>query len=169
MCRRERPRKRLLIVKHSPDSRHDAVPKPIPAVASRRYQERMSMSQQLLNTRPLPLVAEEITAEWLTEVLQEHHAGVEVETAQVRDIINGTSTKIRVALTYNEKGRAMGLPDTMIVKGGFESHSEWMAGMYRDEVRFYRDVKPYLTINTPACYYAASDPTSHQPILMLEN
>ena len=127
------------------------------------------MSQTLLNRRPLPLAADEITTDWMTHALQHRYPDVAVESVEVRDIINGTSTKIRVALNYNGQGRELGLPPTMIVKGGFESHSEWMAGMYRDEVRFYRDVKPYITINTPECYYAESDPDSYQSIVLLED
>ena len=102
------------------------------------------MPAALTNSRPLPQKPEQITREWLTEALQERYPGVEVTRATVRDVINGTSTKIRVALEYDGAGQKHGLPATLIVKGGFESHSQWMAGMYRDEMRFYRDAKPHL-------------------------
>lgn len=126
-------------------------------------------SAVLANHRPLPLTPEQITREWLSEALQEQFPGVEVTGAEVRDVINGTSTKIRVGLEYNRAGQEQGLPPTLIVKGGFESHSQWMAGMYRDEMRFYRDVKPHLTMNTPACFYAGTDPDSYQSIVILED
>lgn len=127
------------------------------------------MTQTPPNTRPLPLTPDAISAEWMTEALQQRCPDIAVETMQVQDVINGTSTKVRVALTYDKAGRDRDLPGTMIVKGGFESHSEWMAGMYRDEVKFYRDVQPHITINTPKCYYAASDPNSYQSIVILED
>lgn len=114
----------------------------------------------------LPLKPEGITAAWLTEALQFRHPGASVDTVAIQDVISGTSTKIRIAVTYRH---GAGLPPSLIVKGGFESHSEWMAGMYADEARFYRDVRPFIDINTPACFYAGSDPSSHQSIVILED
>jgi hypothetical protein len=117
----------------------------------------------------LPLTPQEITAGWLSEALQFRHPGLTVKSVDVVDIINGTSTKIRVAVTYGAGGQIAGLPPTLIVKGGFEAHSQWMAKMYADEVRFYRDVKPYIDMNTPACFYAGSDPETHQSVVILED
>ena len=117
----------------------------------------------------LPLTPQEITAGWLSDALQFQHPGVKVNSADVMDIISGTSTKIRVAVTYGASGRNAALPATVIVKGGFEAHSPWMAKMYADEVRFYRDVKPHIDMNTPACFYAGSDPATHQSIVILED
>lgn len=127
------------------------------------------MNESISNRRSLPLTPDEITPAWMTEALQQTHPDITVQTVQVRDIINGTSTKIRMDLTYDDAARNISLPETMIVKGGFETHSEWMAGMYRDEVKFYRDVKPHITMNTPQCYYAGSDPDTYQSIVILED
>ena len=117
----------------------------------------------------LPLTPQEITAGWLSDALQFQHPGVKVNSVEVVDVINGTSTKIRVAVGYATGGDMAGLPPTLIVKGGFETHSQWMAKMYADEVRFYRDVKPHIDMNTPACFYAGSDPATHQSIVVLED
>ena len=40
----------------------------------------------------LPLTPEAITADWLTEALQERHPGVRVTNLQTVEIIPGTST-----------------------------------------------------------------------------
>ena len=114
----------------------------------------------------LPLAAEEIDAAWLSEALRFRHPDAEVKAVHVVDVMHGTSTKIRVAPDY---ARDTGLPPTMVVKGGFEPHSEWMAGMYQTEVRFYREVRPYIDMNTPRCFYAGSDPDSYQSIVILED
>jgi hypothetical protein len=116
----------------------------------------------------LPLTPEGVTAQWLTAALQIQRPGVTVEAAEVTEVINGTSTKIRVRASYGATGD-FGLPTSLIVKGGFEEHSPWMAKMYADEACFYRDVKPYLDMNTPACFFAGSDPSSHQSIVILED
>jgi hypothetical protein len=117
----------------------------------------------------LPLRPAEITAAWLTEALRARHPGVTVTRAEIRDVISGTSTKFRVAVEYAPEGGAASLPSSLIVKGGFEDHSPWMAGMYADEVKFYRDIRPHIAMNTPACYFAGSDPSSHQSIVILED
>ena len=44
-----------------------------------------------------------------------------------------------------------------------------MKEMYANEVRFYRDVQPFVPIHSPRCYYAGSDPSSHQSIVIMED
>jgi hypothetical protein len=116
----------------------------------------------------LPLAPEDVNAAWLTQALRERAPEAIVESAHILDIIRGTSTKIRVRLRY-APGHAAALPDTLIVKGGFESHAASMREMYLTEMRFYRDVQPLVAIPSPACYYAGSDPHTHQSIVILED
>jgi hypothetical protein len=120
-------------------------------------------------TERLPLRPEEITAGWLTRALAPTCPGVEVESLEVKDVILGTSTKIRVALQCNEAGRAQGVPETLIVKGGFEAHSVHLGFMYAAEMRFYRDLLPRLPMNAPRCWFAGSDAQSHQSIVVMED
>ncbi|HSV47046.1 MAG TPA: hypothetical protein VLJ58_14760, partial [Ramlibacter sp.] len=105
----------------------------------------------------------------MTGALESNYPGTVVERAQVVDVITGTSTKIRVALQCNDAGRAHGLPPTLIVKGGFEPHSVHLGFMYAAEMRFYRDLLPRLPMNAPRCWFAASDPGSHQSIVVMED
>jgi hypothetical protein len=120
---------------------------------------------------PLPLLVEDIDAAWLGAALRQRHPGTEVTRARVEDVIQGTSTKIRVALDYNEAGQRAGLPPTLIVKGGFQEHSPLFATMYECEMRSYRDVVLGLRLpmNTPRCHFAARDPASHQSLLLLQD
>lgn len=108
---------------------------------------------------PLPLEPEQVTADWLSRAL-----GVAICEAEIVDIILGTSTKIRVRLDSDGA-----LPETLIVKGGFEAHSAVMKGVYANEVAFYRQVQPALGLNSPRCWFAGSDPESHQSILIMED
>lgn len=119
----------------------------------------------------LPVQVDEISASWLSEALTPICPGVEVQSAHVVDVMLGTSTKIRMALTYNPAGNAAALPPRLIVKGGFEEHSPSMAFMYAREARTYRDVLPHVAMNTPRCYFAESDedPASHQSIVLMED
>ena len=88
----------------------------------------------------LPVTVEEVTAKWLTSALAFRFPGAVVTSCMHVDVLPGTSTKVRVALEYNDVGRSMALPSRMIVKGGFQEHSPSMKDMYRNEMRFYRDV-----------------------------
>jgi hypothetical protein len=126
------------------------------------------MSKIIMSDMKLPLTADEITTDWLNAALRYRYPEVVVSASKVEDIILGTSTKIRVSLQY-AKGRDCGLPPTLIVKGGFEAHSPNMKDMYINEIRSYRDVLPFISMNTPACYYAGSDHDTHQSIVIMED
>jgi Ecdysteroid kinase-like family len=116
---------------------------------------------------PLPLRPEEVTRDWLEAALRVARPALRLESAQLVDVIPGTSTKIRVRL--RSRGDRVELPATLIVKGGFEDHSSAMGPMYFNEMRFYRDVQPYVAIQSPRCYYAGTDPGSHQSIVIMED
>ncbi len=117
----------------------------------------------------LPLEPGDITAAWLTAALRERFPGIAVERVAVGDVILGTSTKIRVRVDYDAAGRAAGLPPTLIVKGGFEAHSPSLAPMYFNEMRFYRDVQPWVPLPSPRCLFAGTDPDSWQSIVVMED
>jgi hypothetical protein len=116
---------------------------------------------------PLPVRPHEISAAWLEAALRERRPGLRLDTAGIVDVIPGTSTKIRVAIRPAAGGDD--LPASLIVKGGFEDHSATMGPMYLNEMRFYRDVQPHVAIHSPRCYYAGSDPGSHQSIVIMED
>ena len=122
----------------------------------------------MMSDMALPLEIEGITAPWLEAALRFRYPELELQGVQIEDVILGTSTKIRVRPGY-APGRNAGLPETLIVKGGFESHSPSMKEMYVNEIRAYRDVLPFIEMNAPACYYVGSDPGSHQSIVIMED
>lgn len=70
-------------------------------------------------TIAVPRAFDEVTAEWLTLVLQRDHPGVEVRTATVDPHMGHKPNKARVHLTYNDRGKELGLPPTLVVKGTF--------------------------------------------------
>src|SRR5262245_4039117 len=123
------------------------------------------MSAAPLPLMDLPTAIEGITAEWLTQALRTRDRDITIRSAEIVDIIYGTSTKIRVALSYDGPG----YPKTLIVKGGFEAHSPLMGPMYRNEANFYHFVQPRIAITSPRCFFAAADPRSHQSIIILED
>ncbi|UXJ50251.1 ecdysteroid 22-kinase family protein [Pseudomonas citronellolis] len=117
----------------------------------------------------LPLKVEEITAEWIEAALNIRFPGVGIASCQVSDVMLGTSTKVRIELEYNRIGHALGLPATMIVKGGFEEHSPSMGFMYAKEARTYGEVLPLWDITAPRCFFAGSDEDSYQSLILMED
>lgn len=117
----------------------------------------------------LPLKVEDITSHWVQDALQVSFPDVAVEHCRVADVILGTSTKIRIELGYDAVGQELGLPRTMIVKGGFEAHSPTMGFMYAKEARTYGEVLPLWDIRAPRCYFAGRDEHSYQSIILMED
>lgn len=115
----------------------------------------------------LPRTLDQLTPSWLEGALRQRRPEARVASMTVLDVIPGTSTKVRVAVGGEDgSGR---LPDTLIIKGGFEEHSARMGPMYENEARFYADVQPRITMRSPACYFAAADPSGEQSIVILED
>lgn len=120
---------------------------------------------------PLPIAFEEITPEWLTAALRVRQPGVTVQRVEIVDMVRGTTTKIRLRLDLDAAGKAAGLPDVMILKGGFEPHSRavGMDQMFEREARAYRDVFPVMHLPHPDCYFADYDGARKQGIVLMED
>jgi len=118
---------------------------------------------------PLPLGIDEITGAWLTAALQVKAPGVAVENFGIVDINRGTCTKIRLSLQMDAAGKKAGIPETVILKGGFEAHSREMCMTHEKEVQAYRDILPQLELNTPICYFADYDAERRQGIVIIED
>ena len=118
---------------------------------------------------PLPTTLDAITARWLTAALAHPHPGVVVERAEQVDIQHGTCTKLRLRLGLNPAGRAAGIPELVILKGGFEPHSRAMHYMHGHEVHAYADVAPRSPLRVPRSWFAAYDEAARQGIIIMED
>ncbi|WP_233810345.1 ecdysteroid 22-kinase family protein [Paraburkholderia sp. HP33-1] len=125
---------------------------------------------RLQDTDRLPLQVEEVTSSWLTSALARSHEGVVVESLAIDDVMYGTATKVRVRPAYNARGRELGLPESLIVKGGFvPEYRNLNAYIYEYEAKFFSEVHPRLYANVPACFHAETDGQSGQSIVILED
>lgn len=118
---------------------------------------------------PLPLAIEDIDREWLTGALRSHARDLELRDFAILDVKHGTCTKIRLRLDLDAAGRRAGIPERVMLKGGFEPHSRQMYPMHRSEVRAYHDVLPVLKLPSPCCYFAEHDPERRQGIVIMED
>ena len=118
---------------------------------------------------PLPVEVGEISAAWLTAALRQHRPEVTVLDFEIVDVVHTTTTKARVRLQLDEAGQKAGIPDVIIVKGGFQPHGRDLDHMHLREVRGYRDVYPGNPLPTPACYFADFDAGRRQGIVIMED
>jgi hypothetical protein len=111
-----------------------------------------------------PSTAEALTPGLLTAALSERHPGVAVEDLEIIETAHcdsgsaSTAGRVVLGLTY-APGRHGELPErvvlkTMLIRPGAP------AAMYENEVRFYRDLRPELEIETPRVYASAFDEES---------
>ena len=118
---------------------------------------------------PLPTELAGLTREWLEAALRQRYPGTGLEAAEVVDVVHGTCTKVRIRLTPDASGRAAGIPELVMLKGGFESHSRAMHTMHAEEVHGYVDVLPHSPLRAPACHFAAYDAGVGQGIVIMED
>ena len=114
----------------------------------------------------LPGATGEITAAWLTRALSSALPGVTVTEAEVLHVTEGTASRVRLGLSYNQAGRDAGLPPTLWFKSGFNPHNDMVADLCRREVFFYRDFAPRLALNLPKAYFAEVDASGRAVLLM---
>ena len=118
---------------------------------------------------PLPVTVDEITARWLTAALRQRAPGVAVRGFEILDVVDTTTTKVRINLQLDDAGKRAGIPGRVIVKGGFQPHGRGLDHMHLREVRGYRDVFPLIPLPSPACYFADFDPGRRQGIVIMED
>lgn len=118
---------------------------------------------------------DELTPEWFTAALREGGVlGEDVSLASADSDVYGTGQfgfVIRSEFTY--EGDAGDAPESAIVKipSDDETAREFarMIGAYEVEVRFYRDVVPWVDVGTPRAYWGEVEPDTNRFTLVLED
>jgi hypothetical protein len=120
-----------------------------------------------------PSDLDELTPEILGAALSEGRQDVTVDhvdvvaTKRCGDGIASTADRVVLDLTY-APGTGADLPPRMILKTMLASpHAP--AAMYENEVRFYRDLRDDLDIETPLAYASHFDPATGRFGLLLED
>jgi Ecdysteroid kinase-like family len=119
----------------------------------------------------LPMTLEGITPEWLSAALSFDDPGVVVKDVAIIQVIRGAATKVRIRVKYGE-GTARSLPETLWVKSGFETHHEFVEGVlgvYTREAQVFSDLIPMYDVRTPKSYFAKSQTSPAQAVIILED
>lgn len=118
---------------------------------------------------PFPVTLDEIDRDWLTTALRTRAPGVVVRDFEMHEMIRGTRTKARLRLEMDEAGRHAGIPETVLLKGGFEEHSRALNFVLRTETSGYRDLLTAGALNAPTCYFSDFDEQRRQGIIIMED
>lgn len=118
---------------------------------------------------PLPRHLDDVTRDWFASVLANKYPGIAVTGFERVELRNSHTTKLRVAVTYNEVGVAAGLPSRLCLKAnwsdGFDS-----ADICALEARFYHELREGADLPAAKCYYADwDDDGSGQGVIVLED
>lgn len=120
-----------------------------------------------------PSDLDELTPAILTAALAERQRGVRVERIDVvaakrcGDGVASTADRVVLDLTY-APGTGAALPRRLILKTMLATpHAP--AAMYENEVRFYRELRDDLDIETPVAFASSFDPATGRFGLLLED
>jgi hypothetical protein len=104
---------------------------------------------------------EELTPAWLTEVLGRRVDSVRFERVGTGQI--GSCFRLELA--------GDGVPERLLAKlpAADPGARDMMAGAYRGELRFYRDIAPTVAIRVPAVHHAAFSETNGEFTLLMED
>ncbi len=104
----------------------------------------------------LPRQLQEISAAWLTQLLQPRYPGIEVQALDVLEVRNGHTTKLRAHLQLNEVGQRAGIAPHVCLKSnwseGFES-----GDICELEARFYQLARNWPQAPLPVSYFCDWD------------
>lgn len=119
-----------------------------------------------ISTKALPRHLEDITKEWLTEILSDRYPGTAVTELHLGTVIAGTATKVRLLLSYNDAGHRHRLPPTMWLKGGFIRHGFTFDEAFVQEAKFFTSWGREMDINIPRAFWAGWEEGTQGLVLM---
>ena len=122
----------------------------------------------MTSARPLPLEKEEITSEWLSTALAIRAPGAQVTSFEILKVKTGFTTIMWLRLELNDLARKEGIPEVVILKGGFEPHSRARARTYVMEAVGYRDLE-HLGLKMPKVFFVDAEPERAQAIIIMED
>ncbi|HTH27338.1 MAG TPA: phosphotransferase [Sphingobium sp.] len=121
----------------------------------------------------LPIEQEAITKELLEKALCGSFPGVKLDSFRIEDVHHGFSTVLRVHLTPAADSSASGLPASVILKGGFESHTRNRGKDFTYlslEMEFHAfEMLPELGLNMPKVFSKYLDRENAQMVILMED
>jgi hypothetical protein len=133
-------------------------------------QDQQRRGEKLVSREQLPLSFEDVTDEWLADVLCRDHPGAAVVTHRLGPPDNGSANRRKIHIEYNPIGREAGLPEDLFCKASQDLVNRTVLGVSgaaNVETTFYRLLRPLLDIEAPRPYFAKFDPQTFNSMIML--
>jgi aminoglycoside phosphotransferase (APT) family kinase protein len=108
-----------------------------------------------------------ITPERVSELLAARYPEVRVEAVDILSESEGAASRLCLAVRYARDADA-GLPTALFVKRNLADFT-FPPEMYLTECRFYRDLAPELSLETPAVYGMEVDESTGAFVLLMED
>lgn len=141
-------------------------------VARRAFDAARNEDQPVLGLNDVPETYEAITAQWLTGTLCKDAADAEVVAFSFDVADDGSSNRLRIFVTYNEAGRAAGLPSTVFCKAAATVDTRVMlaeSGSAEAETNFYSKVRARIDFPAPEAYFAGFNPSTYAYLIMMKD
>ncbi len=120
----------------------------------------------------VPGTAAEITTEWLTSVLCHAAPGAAVTAFTTPGGSSGTSERVALRVTYNDAGRAAGLPEYLFAKLSASLTQRLLlgsVGVIEGETHFFMTFRPKVDMEAPLGYWGAADDRTWKSIVIMED
>lgn len=136
-----------------------------------RFAEDERLDPPAILPGDIPWRYEAITPEWMTHILCRDHPEARVTGIRLDSPDSGTSNRRRIFITYNDAGRALGLPPSVFCKATADLANRILlsTSALLSETSFYNLIRPQLAIEAPQAYLATYDPDSFASIVMLKD
>ncbi len=138
----------------------------------REFEREQSVCEPLLSADRLPTSYEAITPAWMGHALANPYPAAAVVSLRLGDVDEGTSSRRRIFLEWNQAGKRAGLPTSVFCKGSLHLENRYMLalnGGIEAEVNFYNLVRPGLPIEAPEPYFAKVDLRSYNSIIIMRD
>jgi hypothetical protein len=118
----------------------------------------------------VPWCAEAITPEWITAVMGRGHPGVRALQVDVTGGHQGSSVRRQLHVHWNEAGRDAKLASRLFAKTTPTLLTRLSSGMAAaGEGRFFRELRPEISIEAPMLVHSAHDRASGRSIHLFED
>ncbi|MEO9327820.1 phosphotransferase family protein [Gordonia aurantiaca] len=120
-------------------------------------------------TVEIPTSVEQLTPAWLSRFLTDNGHEANIASVDAETVGTGQMAgSYRLRLQYDGP---TDLPSTMVAKlaTGAPEQREFGSGVFRNEVRFYRELADDFTVPRPDCYAAAISDAGTEFVLLLED
>jgi len=121
------------------------------------------------STLVIPGTPDELTAQWLTEVVRAPGSGNRANSVELLDAHSGTTGRARIRVDW-ENG---GLPEHIFVKlaptDPFQRAVAVDTGMGAREARFYRELAPEVPVRAPEPYLSSWTADGKEYVMLIED